>query len=629
MAVIATATLVSCQQEKSFDDVKLGDNDVVFAFQGSAATKSGESMEQDGVVIPLEMTDGGMLSLVETIVDLNVLSPITKGTPVYTENVGTLYENNLFVTANGFGDATFENMETEMYGGGWRYRHTYESDKWPTKADTPVDFYLQMPANVTDYGVSARPQYSDGTISFSYTSKPTAAEQRDLIFSYRSLTKDQHKTYLPAGAPVLFHHALSGVKFRVANSKEELGDKQIKITRVEFIGLKNTGDCVVTPRKEKDQEDYTDNRTGDYSSGDYSSADAILTSGTVAWTNTRATSATNTIYQTFEEEGVEYIQDFESGDGNNFAPSYYEGGADQNLNKSDASLTFWMIPQSFNGSQAKLHINYEIYDKLEGVVKPKEATIELGEKLANAIWKAGELRTYTIKINDVGVDITDEITVGEKKNVSFSNTGNTAEFIRVKIVGNWVDDENHPFVGYTYGTEKRNVAEEGEEAKWEFVVVDGPNGNVVSATNDTFVTPWTLSLNPTSVSYSISGKTYAGGANTTYADAEELGEDGVYGVFSGLPGTNWDWTTKGDGYIYYTQSIAAGASGTSATTALFTKFKIDPYTRYAYRLKDPMTGEREAVEIHLLMDIMVQAIEAKEGETWSDAWDGALDSQNG
>ena len=629
---LVAAALTSCIQEQSFNDVKLGENDVVFTFQGAAPTKAAEAPARNsGVTLSLGNEDGGDLVLEETVVDLNAWSPATKGTPAYTENVGDLYKNDLNVYATEFGgDALFETMDEEIYEyknkanvntAGWRYRHTYDADYWP-KDGSAVDFYLQMPATQPGVTMTSR---TGGAFSFSYASMAKAEEQKDILFAYRSLTKEEHNSYLPAGAPVLFHHALTGVKFRIQNSEDERESKSIKISRIEFIGLKNTGNCVVTPRKEKEnnqETDYVDNRDGDYSSGDQT-----LTTGTVKWTGTTANPVKNTIYQDFNGSD---IHDFDADeDPNNFAPSFYEAGNTQNLNKADASFTFWMIPQSFSGSEAELRISYEIYDKLEGVVKPHEATIELGEALANVTWKAGELRTYTLKVNDIGVDITDEITVGQKENVSFSNTGNTPEYIRVKIVANWVDSDNLPFVGYTYGTERRNVAEEGAEAEWKYVVVDGPNGNVVSPANDTFVTPWTLTLNPNEVSYTISGKTYAGGANTTYADAQSLGENGKYGVFSGLPGANWDWTTKGDGYIYYTKSIAVGASGRAATTELFKKFKLDPYTRYSYKVKDPMTGEREAVEIHLQMDIMVQSIEAKEGEDWSVAWTNAMNTQNG
>ena len=45
-----------------------------------------------------------------------------------------------------------------------------------------------------------------------------------------------------------------------------------------------------------------------------------------------------------------------------------------------------------------------------------------------------------------------------------------------------------------------------------------------------------------------------------------------------------------------------------------------PIERIAYELENPMTGKRKQVKIHLEMDIMIQAIEVKEGQTWQQAW---------
>ena len=59
MAVLATAALASCQQEKSFNDVKIGENDVVFAIKGGATRSAEVALEsRQGVVSPLETKSG-------------------------------------------------------------------------------------------------------------------------------------------------------------------------------------------------------------------------------------------------------------------------------------------------------------------------------------------------------------------------------------------------------------------------------------------------------------------------------------------------------------------------------------------------------------------------------------------
>lgn len=58
---------------------------------------------------------------------------------------------------------------------------------------------------------------------------------------------------------------------------------------------------------------------------------------------------------------------------NHFAASFYGSGTSQNLNKADASYTFWLVPQSITGSDATLKIEYTMSGKDE------EMEIRLGD----------------------------------------------------------------------------------------------------------------------------------------------------------------------------------------------------------------------------------------------------------
>lgn len=223
---------------------------------------------QKGATIELASDENGhKLFLEETIEDLNrAWAPVTRGTPAYTENIGVLYKDNMSVYASALGEATFQTMDDDVYarksgygtGEGWRYNHNYASDPW-AGADN-YDFYFRMPVNMTgvsglNYGKSG----NDLTITFNYTSPTTAAKQQDIIFAARNITKAEHLASLPNGAPVLFNHALTGVKFAIANPDEAM------ITSVEFTGLKGQGTCTIKPAKETD---YSDTDT-------YSSAKAV------------------------------------------------------------------------------------------------------------------------------------------------------------------------------------------------------------------------------------------------------------------------------------------------------------------------------------------------------------------
>lgn len=129
----------------------------------------------------------------------------------------------------------------------------------------------------------------------------------------------------------------------------------------------------------------------------------------------------------------------------------------------------------------------------------------------------------TFTPTSVNVEITDTVNGSVKDNVVIKNTGTTNAYIRARIVGNWVSDNN--------------------------------NGKVVQAWNP----------------------------------------EGD-GTFVGLPGTGW---VKNGDYYYYTSPVAP--EGTTAP--LFTSYTVTNTVQDA----------------HLVMDILVQAIQS-EGGAAMDAW---------
>ena len=161
MAVLATAVMVSCEQEKSFNDEKIGKNTLVISMQGAPSTRSMETaaLIQKGETIRFENDENGETFLLEeTIQDLNAAwMPATKGTPVYTENVGVLYEK-MGVYVGGSSNYDFYSMDNsegstdgKMFEGGWRYAGEYT---WTKDAD---DFYFWMPK--TDNGITGTQTY--------------------------------------------------------------------------------------------------------------------------------------------------------------------------------------------------------------------------------------------------------------------------------------------------------------------------------------------------------------------------------------------------------------------------------------------------------------------------------------
>lgn len=588
IAVLVAAVLASCQREQSFDNHVFGENEVAFTLtRGATRAATVGSPVTKGVTVDLGRVGNNNLFLEETITDLNAVSPGTRGIPVYTENVGYLEGFDLSVYVPDNGDATYDKLDSEIYedetnGNGWRYSHKYASSIWPSDGGE-VDFYFRMPANMTSNGVTlGTSAYSGGKTKFSYTSPTTAEGQQDIIFSHVKINKQQHKDALPGGYPVNFYHALTGIKFAVKNTVKnadgtESYDMGIKITGISFIGLKSTGDCEVNV----------------HAAG--TEADPII-----KWSNLGG-AANNTMTQTFTyadgDTNDKYVQNFaEPGEGetdnNHFAPSFYEGGVTQNINKDDASYTFWVIPQDLTGESvtAKIRIEYVMNDVPEYMEIPFN-------KIAKAAWDPAQLRTFTFKLNEVNVKIADEVTIPSTANagnayegsykdeVTITNTGNTYAFIRAAIVGQWLC------------TNKSAVNEAGDIV-FGFTDAVGHLDLVESWYQDQFV-----------------NKERSHGLFVGLADYDE--DNGYRG-----------WTLCTDGYYYYTKAVAPEGSETDedpcTTTPLFDSYTLTeaPAPTYGGQIW-------EVSDIYFTLEIATQAISANQldgthdDSKWADAWENA------
>lgn len=438
-ALIAVAAMcVSCVQEINTDNGKgknKSPNAIAFII-GSKATKAETKPVQ--ILQTSQISFGYVnetteLFLTETVTSLDdtfePVSPATKGTPVYTENVISQGSFDAVVY-----DADGENHLSDLdatyeYDEGWgSWRHEYESNPW-TANPNGLWFFMCM-GDQTGIATSGDgvPQYSVfeennkqfGKIEFTYTSPDKAANQNDILFSSRPITKAQEDN----GANALFYHALTAVKFRIGNTTNTT-----MITGVEFTGLAKTGDCTVIPY-------YTDDWTNDKPKSNPYGATGVSpdtkSAECVVWDT--EDKATGTFSQTFTQ-----IVNYTESENAPFGSSFYAAANDNNLNDANASLTFWFIPQTLT-ADVKLKISYTV----DGVAFVK--TIDFGDeaKAKNngnyPTWKAGELRTYTLSANEVNVTVTDEVTSGNvKQNVVITNTGNVPCYIRAAIIGYWVD----------------------------------------------------------------------------------------------------------------------------------------------------------------------------------------------
>ena len=584
MAVLGTVALVSCEREKSFDELTpIGENGVAFTLSGiSTRSAEAEINVERGVTLPLGTDDAGnSYFLKEEIMELNP-SPATKGAPAYTVNVGNLYETmGVYANAGNFGgDATFEVMDKYDHkgdpsdpnapktagpdttkGDGWRYHHNYNGSPWPTDKNEKVDFFLRMPAAAS--GVSNL-SYDNQKITFNYSSEQDGSLQQDILFSYTQISKNDHDGYLPNGAPVLMYHALTGVKFRSGSANG--GPTKTIITKVVLSGLNDTGKGTFDPSK----------MTVDWPAEDQGQTygSFILTYDNTAWSA-----------DANKDNTVTYQKDTENPKNNKFGDSWYNAAADKNLNDEDGTLTFWLIPQTIT-KNAKLEVTFRV--KTENTPNGTEIThtIKLGETLENVQWKAGQLRTYTLDPKDVDVDIFDKMTDYKKSDLVVTNTGNVDEYVRVMLMGNW------------YGW----LPDQDPTKVEPSILVGYTTSNI----NDfTMVSNWYFR-----------DDTFGGGFDDSFK--------------KGVPAQGNKWIRGTGSYYYWPEVIGAGEK-MSSSDALFKSYDLDP--AWIPEIWIPVDGggsRQQAKGVHLVFECVVQAIGAKKPdgtgnyETCWDAWTAAV-----
>ena len=580
LAVAATLSFAACdndiKEENGPEITELESGELTFTLAKSDIQTRSESdipALKQGVTLSLgEPVEGQHVYLEETVASLDDIyygTPETRGTPIYTENFqiasGGTFRGFAWAAARLVDEGATLDSATPLPDGDFvavRPNLWKRDFNWGPFTDL-IFFARMLTENTTSpetdpigvlpstyrffYNPSGNiPQ----RVRFSYRSPLTAQAQQDILFAGRTITREE------AGSPVpiLFYHPLTGVKFATAHKNNTSVKTYIK--KVEFTGLYGYGECAVTPQAEN--SDYVDQ------SGNHSSASAVT------WTlsengNTKLT----TVYsQTFSDQSVDYATGGSFSTQGGYPDSFAAAGNENNLNDGNASMTFWFPPQAMTDA-VKVKVTFEI--EIGGNRIEHTRNIDFGKMLKEAnggtavTWLPGQIRTYTLKSEEVDVNITDKVSGFEKTDVVITNTGNTDAYIRAYIVANW------------YGAN-----DNGEDG-----VAVGYN----SAAHTAFVNAWRRT--------SLTGDNYGG-------------------VFENLPGDGWVY--KSDGFFYYTRKVAPGES---ISPTLFTRYYLDTQAHPAPHIWYLGKGEyKEFTNVRLVMEIPVQAVEAKD-YTWQQAWAAA------
>lgn len=561
----------SCIREKNFETYAPEPDAISFVISSYTTRSESVAKLEDEVRVnrySLGTDDhGNLFTLEETVTRMDDWgeAPATRGTPAYSENVqdvhGSSFRGYLYDYSIGthLGDGTFKAMED-----GVRWRCELGFDPW--KQSDQVAFLLSMPTEAAGLSNVAYNK-NNHAFSFDYQTPTTAEGQQDLLFATRALEEAQYlnEQRTNGGAALLFRHALTGIKFNIGNnnttaeSRDPENQVETFITKVEFKGLAGDGTAVFVPSGVEDTED---------DQTEFSSKDSFN------WT--LGDLSTDYVFaQTYSDEDIQDFDGDDAADAVHAPASFYAAGQNRNLNKADASLTFWFIPQVVTDA-LKLRVTFYVWD---GVSRGEEMTKELdlgarilaqsSERQTNWVWKAGELRTFRLTPTAVDVEITAEIDEADDTKLAapdVRNTGNSDAYIRVAIVGNWVDGSGNICLG--------SVGEDN-------------NGN------------------------------------RTYSEVSAWSETNTaFGSFSGL-GANGAWVKKSDGYWYYTHKVPAGLRPGESTPS---DGNYVPLFQYYKKNVPPISSGSVSVPdgLSLMLDLAVQAVDAKAaGENVNDDYEAA------
>ena len=375
LTLLASAALMlsACANEPEIEnggDIAFAKDEVMFRI-GSVQTRSDiESESTTREVASVTMDNGESFTLKETVTSLDDVetAPETRGTPAFTQNVKQLY-GTFYTYAMKANDGSPAFAKTQAAGvsgveytyekdddnghGIWHYR--YGEDIWEGKL--PTYFFMRMPGKNDGVTLGSSPyNRTDGSISFSYTTPVTAAAQKDILFTSYKRTEQTN------AEEITFYHALTGVKFANffdyslnsgAYAKAETIIKNIKIS-----GLKNSGNCKVTPP---------------------ASSGHSYDNGVVVWSDL---TGSGTYSQAIDYAFAEY-------DATLFPQGTLDPNAKaHNLNKNDGSLTFFFIPQTLT-SDVTIEVTFDVSlreVKNDGTFTDPEKTFEnvtLSFKLAD------------------------------------------------------------------------------------------------------------------------------------------------------------------------------------------------------------------------------------------------------
>lgn len=352
-----------------------------------------------------------------------------------------------FLDVNNTYSEYMKNQVVEKDGTGWKYSPI---KYWPADKSQSIHFFGYAQSKGTPYieptftvTPGATETYT-GTFSYTLLEHPDANKaaeaQPDLVFA---ITPNQNKEN--GTVDFDFQHALSAVVFKIGNVPNN-----VIVNTVTFENVYAAGEC------------------------------KMKLDGNVVFSWSNPTGVAKKSYsQTLTT--TDPVQ------------------KDQEISKVSDETCFMMVPQTLP-QEAKLVIDITVNGR------PYTLDKNLKDIMTSLKWEANKKYTYIISLPDevkvnVDDDVDEESTHRVKSDLEITNTGIAPIYVRVAMIGNWVDQDNRDIV-----------------ADWR---------NTGDETTDDGIFDW------------ISGEPHAPDGKNNYTR---------------------NWVKHDDGFYYYMKEIARGAS---------------------------------------------------------------------
>ena len=264
----------------------------------------------------------------------------------------------------------------------WKTNPEYQ---WPSSA---IRFFAWSPAenvnltNGTFDGVN-------GVMSFHY-SMPEPSEDHNDAVNQPDIVFANVESSVRNGleVPLVFDHMLSAIRFEVGKTND------LQIVSISLKNVLSSGTCRYEPG---------------------------VVDASVVWSEL--------------SDPKDYMQVYDSVDGLIREDLAYKPGTGTPQTIGRESKTFMVIPQTSTESSP---IILEVVILLKGTETPITLTSVLSSEMAS--WLAGFEYKYTLNTtNGLDIEIDDSVTDNVKSNLTITNIGGKDAYVRVLIVGNWVN----------------------------------------------------------------------------------------------------------------------------------------------------------------------------------------------